>query len=178
VGYKVLGLPHDTPIRSFPSDARKVVDELAADTRYDLIVGDAFNDLSVPFHLTTLEFNQKIARHLAADGMYLINLIDDWEFGRLLGAYVLTLKKTFKHVYVFCTKEGGVEDGRDTFVIAAVMKPIEVSGWGPGHETDFPGSLLTDEHIEELQGKCRGRILTDDNAPVENLLEPVVRNRN
>jgi hypothetical protein len=38
--------------------------------------------------------------------------------------------------------------------------------------------LLTADNIKELAEKCRGRILTDDNAPVENLLEPVVRNRN
>ena len=149
-----------------------------SDARYDLVVGDAFNDLSVPFHLTTLEFNEKVARHLTPHGVYLVNLIDDWRFGRLLGAYVLTLKKTFKHVYVFCTKQGGVEDGRETFVLAASMRPIAVSDWRPGHETDFPGSLLTDDNIKELAEKCRGRILTDDNAPVENLLEPVVRNRN
>ncbi|MGO9567820.1 MAG: fused MFS/spermidine synthase [Desulfomonilaceae bacterium] len=178
VNYKVLGLPRDTPIHSFPADARKVVDDLAVDTRYDLVVGDAFNDLSVPFHLTTLEFNEKVGRHLTPDGVYLVNLIDDWRFGRLLGAYVLTLEKTFKHVYVFCTKEGGVEDGRETFVLAATMRPIEVSDWQPGHQTDFPGSLLTNDNMKELAGKCRGRILTDDNAPVENLLEPVVRNRN
>jgi predicted membrane-bound spermidine synthase len=178
VNYKVLGLPRETPIHSFPADARKVVDDLAVDARYDLVVGDAFNDLSVPFHLTTLEFNEKVARHLTPHGVYLVNLIDDWRFSRLLGAYVLTLKKTFKHVYVFCTKQGGVEDGRETFVLAASMRPIAVSDWQPGHETDFPGSLLTDGNIKELAEKCRGRILTDDNAPVENLLEPVVRNRN
>ncbi len=175
--YKVLGLPRETPIRSFPADARKVVDDLAVDARYDLVIGDAFNDLSVPFHLTTLEFNEKIARHLTSSGVYLVNLIDDWRFGRLLGAYVLTLKKTFKHVYVFCTKEGGVEEGRETFVLAASMRPAVVSDWQPGHATDFPGSLLTDDNLKELAGKCHGRILTDDNAPVENLLEPVVRNR-
>ena len=129
------------------------MDELPVDALYDLVVGDAFNDLSVPFHLTTLEFNEKIARHLAGDGVYLVNLIDDWRFGRLLGAYVLTLKKTFKHVSVFCTKQEGVEEGRDTFVLAASMKPIEVSDWRPGHETNFPGSLLTDENMKGLVGK-------------------------
>ncbi len=175
--YKALGLPRDTPIHSFPADARKVVDDLAIDARYDLVVGDAFNDLSVPFHLTTLEFNEKVARHLQPSGVYLVNLIDDWQFGRLLGAYVLTLKKTFKYVYVFCTKQEGVEEGRETFVLAASMRPIKVPDWQPGHETDFPGSLLTDDNMRELAVKCGGRILTDDNAPVENLLEPVVRNR-
>jgi hypothetical protein len=172
-----LGLSPDSPIRTFEGDARIVVDGLPKDACYDLIVGDAFNDLSVPFHLTTLEFNRKIARLLAPGGVYLVNLIDDYKFGRFLGAYVLTLRKTFKHVHVFCTKPGGVRDGRDTFVIAASMKPVDFEDWRGGHNGSFPGALLAQEHLIALADKASGRILTDDDAPVENLLEPVVRNR-
>ena len=29
--------------------------------RYDFIYGDAFNDLSIPYHLTTVEFNRIVA---------------------------------------------------------------------------------------------------------------------
>lgn len=177
VNYETLGLPRDTPIRTFSADARNVIDDLPRDARYDLIVGDAFNDLSVPFHLTTLEFNDKIAQHLTPEGMYLVNVIDDWEFARLLGAYVLTLQKTFKHVYVFCSERNGVREGPENFTVAALMRPIQVEDWRPGHKTRFPGSNLTEEQLRELYRKCRGRILTDDDAPVENLLEPVVRKR-
>jgi hypothetical protein len=31
--------------------------------------------------------------------------------------------------------------------------------------------------MAELRRKCGGRILTDDDAPVENLIAPVVRDR-
>ncbi|MBI4964597.1 MAG: fused MFS/spermidine synthase [Desulfomonile tiedjei] len=177
VNYGVLGLPTNSPIRTFPADARNVVDSLAAEARYDLIVGDAFNDLSVPFHLTTLEFNQKVARHLAPKGLYMVNLIDDWEFARLLGSYFLTLKKTFRHVNVFCTELEGVKEGRETFVLAASMEPLQVDDWQPGHGSGFPGSAFTEKQIAKLARKSQGRILIDDNAPVENLLEPVVRRR-
>jgi spermidine synthase len=177
VNYSVLGLRADTPIRTFCADARNAVDSLPRGAQYDLIVGDAFNDLSVPFHLTTLEFNEKVARHLAPNGMYMINLIDDWEFGRLLGAYFLTLKKTFPQVQVFCTEPQGVKEGRETFVIAASKEPMQVEDWQPGHNSGFPGSALTEKHLQRLAAKSGGRILIDDNAPVENLLEPVVRHR-
>ena len=43
---------------------------------YDLIFGDAFNDFSVPWHLTTREFNEKLKRMLTPDGVYMINIID------------------------------------------------------------------------------------------------------
>jgi hypothetical protein len=108
----------------------------------------------------------------------MVNLIDDWRFGRLLGAYFLTLKKTFPYAYAFCTETGGVKEGRETFVLAASMRSLEVDDWKPGHNSGFPGSVLTEKQLIKLAAKSGGRILTDDNAPVENLLEPVVRQRN
>lgn len=175
--HRALGLSRDTPIVTFEMDARNAVDDLPDNAKYDLIFGDAFNDLSVPWHLTTLEFNQKLAMHLAPDGAYLVNIIDDFESGLFLGAYAETLKKSFKNVYVFCTEKGGVQEGRDTFVVAASNASIDVSDCVADALSDFPGALLNRNERAELTRKCGGRILTDDDAPVENLLEPVVRKR-
>jgi hypothetical protein len=77
-----------TWIRTHIGDARKFVDDqLRANERrraagepvvtYDFVYGDAFNDLSVPWHLTTLEFSQKIRELLTpGEGAYLVNIID------------------------------------------------------------------------------------------------------
>ncbi len=175
--HRALGLKHNTTIRTFIRDARNAVDDLPPEARYDFFFGDAFNDLSVPYHLTTLEFNQKVAAHLKPDGAYLVNVIDTYSSGLLLGAYVETLKRTFKHVAVFCTEKSGVKEGRDTFVVAASNKPIDFSDLEPNHESELHGSLLIASERASLASKCGGRILTDDDAPVENLLAPVVRSR-
>ena len=37
------------------------------------------------------------------------------------------------------------------------------------------GSALKPEHVEALRRRSRGIVLTDDFAPVEQLLEPVIR---
>jgi spermidine synthase len=186
------GLESDTPIRTYIGDARNVVDDLPADAKYDFVFGDAFSDLSVPFHLTTLEFTRKVSAHLKPHGAYLVNIIDDFRFGRFLGAYVRTLQRVFRHVYVFCTNRNGVSAGRETFVVAGSDAPLDVSDMGPyGSDSDaedgedaqaddeqvFHGSALTQENLAELARKSGGRILTDDDAPVENLLAPVVRTR-
>jgi len=91
-----LGLPREfgppsegkTWVRAHLGDARKYVDDRLRDNlklvqadqplvRYDFIYGDAFNDLSVPWHLTTREFSEKIRALLTPhEGMYLVNLID------------------------------------------------------------------------------------------------------
>jgi len=61
-------------------DARNfVVDQLARADRpeYDFIYGDAFNDFSVPWHLTTLEFTNDVRKLLDPKrGVFLANIID------------------------------------------------------------------------------------------------------
>lgn len=84
------GSPDDdkTWIRTHIGDARKFVDDqLRANARrrstgepavtYDFVYGDAFNDLSVPWHLTTREFSTKVRELLTpGQGVYLVNIID------------------------------------------------------------------------------------------------------
>jgi MFS family permease len=84
-----MGLPADadTFVNTYIGDARNVVDDrlqhndrLVSDGKppvlYDFVYGDAFNDFSVPWHLTTREFSEKIQRLLSPEGVYMINVID------------------------------------------------------------------------------------------------------
>jgi spermidine synthase len=175
--YRATGLPRDTPIRTIVMDARNAVEDLPSGQQFDFFFGDAFNDLSVPYHLTTVEFTRQVATHLAPDGAYMLNVIDNFESGLLLGSVVNTLQRVFRHVYVFCTEPDGVGQRRDTFVVAASKVPLSTAGFEPHHGTDFEGSLLTREDIVSLIRKSGGRVLTDDSAPVENLIAPIVRAR-
>ncbi len=77
-----------TWVRTHIGDARKYVDDRLRDNRslsannqspvtYDFVYGDAFNDLSVPWHLTTREFSENVRGLLTPDeGVYLVNIID------------------------------------------------------------------------------------------------------
>src|SRR5262249_50868142 len=71
--------PADTTIQTHWGDARQFVERNQSTKTYDLVFGDAFNDFSVPWHLTTREFNEKINKMLADDGVYMINIIDAYE---------------------------------------------------------------------------------------------------
>jgi spermidine synthase len=175
--HRALGLPRDTPIRTLLGDARNSVDDLGPADRFDFFFGDAFNDLSVPYHLTTLEFSRKVHGHLAPGGAYLVDVIDSYPSGLFLGAFVNTLRQVFRHVYVFCTDPKGVTPQRDTFVVAASDVELDTTGWEPHHGTDFEGSVLTRRNVADLVARAGARILTDDDAPVENLMAPVVRER-
>ena len=77
--FMATGLPRDTTIKTYWGDARQFVDLHQDTKKYDLIFGDAFNDFSVPWHLTTLEFNEKLKKMLTPNGVYMINIIDAYE---------------------------------------------------------------------------------------------------
>jgi spermidine synthase len=175
--YQALGLPRDTAIRTVTMDARNAVDDLPAGEQYDFFFGDAFNDLSTPFHLTTVEFARMVSNHLKDDGAFLVNIIDSYDSALLLGCYTASLQQVFPHTYVFCTEPTGVKGTRDTFIVAACKKPLDTTGWTRNHSTSFCGSLLTDEEMAAIMQRCGRRILTDDDAPVENLIAPVLRLR-
>jgi spermidine synthase len=43
--------------------------------QYDIIIGDVFNDSSVPFTLTTVEYAASLKRALTPDGVVAVNII-------------------------------------------------------------------------------------------------------
>jgi spermidine synthase/Flp pilus assembly protein TadD len=179
--HEAFGLELDTTINTITMDGRNYVDELLAredaggeETKYDFIYEDAIDDYSVPFQLVTKEFNDKIARILADDGVYLVNLIDMYDSGLFLGAVVNTLKETFPHVHVI-TSDVSLPTLRDTFVVAAAKHRLDPEAVFYEHGRHLKLWHLNESDIAELKEKSGGVILTDDYAPVENLLAPVVR---
>ena len=114
-------------------DARNYIDSLIhsestgeATRRYDFIYADAFNHHSVPYQLTTKEFNDSVAELLKPDGVYMINLIDIFSGGEFLGPYFATLEQTFDHVVVI--DEEGPDTTRKTFVLVASKKSLNLHG--------------------------------------------------
>jgi len=142
---------------------------------YDLILGDAFNDYSVPYHLTTREFNQRVRAWLAPDGLYLVNLIDGLRHD-FLRAFIYTLRQTFRYVYVVPAHSSWRQSPRMTFVLVATDAPLDLTA-DQLLSTDDSSlkNLLDDEQVNALLSEGRTVMLTDQYAPVEQMLAPVFR---
>jgi MFS family permease len=189
-GIGPAGAPPLRPLEIYHLDARNHVDDLLrlrqaggeAAKPLDFVYGDAFNDFSVPFHLVTLELTEKVKLLLdQRRGVYLLTLIDIYELGRFLGAVLNTFRKVFPHVYVITNHSGGPKAGlasRDTFVMLGSMEPLDLTELGAREGVrPFTGTILSAEHLAHLERRSGGIVLTDDYAPVENLLKDVVRSR-
>jgi spermidine synthase len=172
--YEYLALPRDTRIVSVNEDARRYLVRVPRERRFDLILGDAFNDFSVPYHLTTMEFNQLVANHLTQDGFYMVNVIDGRQ-GRFVRAYVSTLEQVFNHVYIAPIGGDLGTVARQTFVIVAAQHPMPIgddvtsADDAPSLRNDF----LSEAKWQAYLGQGTGIVLTDDFVPVDNLLAPV-----
>lgn len=165
--YESLGLPRDTTIRTYNQDARAFLNQLPADSQYDFIFGDAFNDFSVPYHLTTREFASQVSAHLAPDGLYMVNIIDG-RHGLFLRAFVRTLQSVFPHVAVSTSSDNWRTLERHTFVIVAGNQPLD----------DLflqDRNFLSPDELQRYLDEAEPIILTDSYAPVDNLLAPVYR---
>ncbi|CAG0933031.1 hypothetical protein TFLX_02858 [Thermoflexales bacterium] len=175
--YEQLGLSRDTQIVSHNEDARLYL--LRPPTkRYTLIMGDAFNDYSVPYHLTTREFNELVDQWLTPGGLYLVNLIDGTQHN-FLRAYVHTLRQTFRHVYLVPTSQNWRASPRMTFVLIATDEWLDLTRFQPatsGEKTAWtPQRMLTDEELQALLDEAPPIVLTDQFAPVDQMLAPVAR---
>jgi tetratricopeptide (TPR) repeat protein len=176
IAFDYLGLSSDTHIVTYNEDARMAVPKLP-EGRYDLVIGDAFNDLSVPYHLTTLEFNEQVRALLKEDGIYVVNVVDKLHSGRFLRAYVNTLQRTFPYVYLIEDDPDWEDDARKPHVVAGSFQPVSSAAlnyantqMGRGHPF---GYIMPDDIIKTWLNAQTNIILTDDYAPVDNLVAPL-----
>ncbi len=162
-----LGFVADDGIRVVVGDARLSIDR-EPDAAYDVVVGDAFGGLSVPWHLTTREFLAEIDRVLAPGGRYVMNLIDGPELG-FTRAETATLQGLFPHVAVIASRSSLAGSGRGNVVLIASHAALDTDGLIATMRAggDLDAQVLTGAALEPF---VAGAVpLTDDFAPVDQL---------
>lgn len=169
-----LGLASEARMEIRVEDGRLGLARLDDDSR-DLIVGDAFGGVSVPWHLTTVEALLDMRRVLKEDGVYVANLIDygDLAFAR---AEVLTLTKVFKHVVLIGEADDVGVDSATTadggnLVVLASDRPVDRRGIQRVLDTRATEWTTTAGNNLRVWIGDAG-VLTDDYAPVDQLLDP------
>ncbi|MQA03771.1 MAG: hypothetical protein GEV07_13970 [Streptosporangiales bacterium] len=169
LGREQLGLRTGPRLQVRTDDARTSIMRERTGS-YDIVVGDAFGDVSVPWHLTTREFATDVERVLGPDGLYMVNVIDNPPLD-FLAAEIATLRAVFPSVTVISTGRGvnGAEGGN--FVILAgdrVPTADAIERAADRHE--YPLTVATQPQVGSLARNAR--MLTDDYAPVDQLLTP------
>lgn len=153
-------------------DGRLAIADLESEA-FDLVVGDAFGSVSVPWHLATVEALTGLEQALAGDGVYVANLID---FGPLdfARAAVATTDAVFDHVALLADPQVLAGEAGGNLVVVASAARIDVGAVvGRMRERDLGWDALVGAELDTWVGDAP--VLTDDRAPVDQLLTPYDR---
>ncbi len=180
VAYTDLGIDPDLDISTYAVDARMFFTRNVPESSYDIVFGDAFHNFAVPYHLTTLEFNDLVARSLHPGGIYIINLIDRFPESDFLAAYLRTIRRSFDNVYLLADNSLAGSSARTTFVVVSSDQPIDFAAiptltvLGLGRPSTL--YLFPNDRLETVLSRD-DFLLTDDYVPVDNLLAPLIASR-
>ncbi len=164
-----LGLKTGPALRVRVEDGRLGVRRLPDSSR-DLIVGDAFGGVSVPWHLTTVEYVEELRRVLRPEGVYAVNIIDFHPLG-FARAELATLRRVFDHVALAADAYTLSGNGGGNLVAIASDSPIDKRAIDRGFQKQqLAWDVIDGDRLTKwIDGAA---VLTDDYAPVDQLLTP------
>ena len=139
----------------------------ASDELFDVIMVDAYQDITIPFQLSSVEFFSEVSRHLKPEGVMVVNLnMTSRENGSLNEYLCDTMASVFKRTYI-----ADVAGNTNTEVFCTNADTLEQT-------FDESRAKLTNARYAEMMATVAQRlteytggsnILTDDKAPVEVL---------
>lgn len=160
---KYFALPDDINVTTY--DGRAFLN--ASDRKYDVIMVDAYQDITIPFQMSSVEFFRLVKSHLNENGVMVVNMNmrgnDDGDINQYLAD---TISSVFGNVYTVevdnsTNRELFASDNNDMMVVLN----DNISGIKDA-DLRFMMNKVRDNSIAYNAGKL---IMTDDNAPVELL---------
>ena len=134
----------------------------------DLVVGDAFGGVAVPWHLTTREVVGELRRILRPEGIYAVNVID-FPPNRFARAEVATIASVFPDVALVADPRALAGAGGGNFVIVASASPLPAAALRARLAQRGGGLAVADgDAVARFAGGAM--VLRDDYAPVDQLL--------
>ncbi|MEL7137981.1 MAG: fused MFS/spermidine synthase [Pseudomonadota bacterium] len=156
-------------------DARRLLQTLPEETRFDVIFGDAFHDISIPSHLVTTEFAELVAARLNPGGLYVLNVVDALRAPRFMLSLANTLALTFPEVELWLDVEAlGPTERRTTWIVLASEEPTGEEFLASSYGFKREWARVPLEAMVAAVGEEKLAVLTDDYAPVDRLLASVL----
>lgn len=147
--------------------------------KYDLIFSDVYNSfISIPWYMTTVEFDRLVKARLNPGGIYAINVFSarEGDDARLFQSVAKTFGTVFGKYYVFAYNKDARQPQNSILVgingSSTTMSDGElrsrIAGLSGG--TVLSDRLIADHSTENTDAQ----ILTDDYAPTERLMTPLI----
>lgn len=156
-------LPESVPVTTY--DGRAFLN--AVEEKYDVIMVDAYQDITIPFQMSSVEFFTLVKDHLAEDGVMVVNMnMRGREEGNINQYLADTIASVFEYVYTIDVQGS---TNRELFASAnGAMTDNLAAGLGK----------LGNQDLADMMARVSGGLtayeagnylMTDDKAPVELL---------
>jgi spermidine synthase len=155
-------------------DARAALQGLPPDRRFDVMIGDAYHDFTVPTHLVSAEFMREVARRLNPGGFFAGTAIDSGTRPEFLFSLVKTLRSAFAAVEVWADVDQLYGGGRMTYLVVAGDRASPTGRLG-SEPDGRRWARWPSQDLDRRIAASGAVLLTDDYAPVDRLLFPVLR---
>lgn len=158
---------NDSRLRVHIADARPWL--ASQDAKWDLVHVDLFQGGPwVPFYLTTVEFFELVRSRMSADGLLMLNVLDQSESRELLSAMGATLHQVFPSVEELPTEKGNYilfafARKRDLGETQLKLQAAAPPDWAQALALKAAGAM------KEFVAPPRALIFRDDKAPVEEM---------
>ena len=139
----------------------------AIDRKYDVIMVDAYQDITIPFQMSSVEFFELVRAHLTDDGVMVVNMnLRGKEEGNINQYLADTISHAFSEIY---TVDVQSSTNRELFA-SNNPKMMERFSSNVVQETNDELSQMMQILSENLSAYHPGNYcMTDDRAPVELL---------
>jgi spermidine synthase len=167
VGRRYFGMGDNRRLTVHDADARPFL--RSTDTRYDLIVVDAYRQPYVPFYLATREFFRLVREHLRPGGVVALNVAAVPDDKRLVDAVGGTLAADFPQVLEWPAL-------RFNTIVLGLTKPLSAEEL-QGRLASGPADLAPLRRLlarDARPVRVASRPWTDDRAPVEWLTDRMI----
>ncbi len=156
-------LPEDVPVTTY--DGRAYLN--AVDRRYDVIMVDAYQDITIPFQMSSVEFFTLVKEHLTEDGIMVVNMnMRGGREGNINQYLADTIASVFGEVY---TADVAGSTNRELFASNQAGMPARLEA-NRQKLSDQDLYAMMERVASALEVYEQGDyILTDDKAPVELL---------
>lgn len=139
----------------------------AVDTKYDVIMVDAYQDITIPFQMSSIEFFTLVREHLTEDGVMVVNMNMRGEDEGNINQYLAdTISNVFSELY---TADVAGSTNRELFasnnpeMLDIMAANIEKCG-----EAELV-DMINRVSARLTEYEAGGYLMTDDRAPVELL---------
>ncbi len=163
LAHEYFSLPEDVPVVTYDGRAYlNVIDE-----KYDVIMVDAYQDITIPFQMSSVEFFTLVKEHLTDNGVMVVNLNMRSDKADNINYYIAdTIGQVFPNIMTSNVQ------GNTNRILYASMNDDMLAKLNAGVDSEQDEDLLymmskVQQNIVSYEPG--NLILTDDKAPVELL---------